>query len=83
MTTTAIENLRAFAISHNELDFAHLCTAALNGEQWAVDRVNNVLDQVVAAKDWLAERKHFTLNAIRSANTTRPDGAIARGPIEL
>lgn len=37
--TAAIESLRSFAMNHNEIQFAHLCTAALAGEEWAVDEV--------------------------------------------
>lgn len=44
----------------NNLELAHLCTAALNGEQWAADRI---------------------VAALKAIDTTRPDGAIARGTV--
>lgn len=48
MTNTAIESLRTFALSHNEIAFAHLCTAALNGEEWAVERITGALKLIAA-----------------------------------
>lgn len=38
-TRAAIESLRSFAVSHGELPFAHLCTSALGGEEWAIERI--------------------------------------------
>lgn len=66
--TAAIEELRGFAIGNNEIAFAHLCTAALNGEAWALERVTAVLDRIAGEM----------LLAIRAADTTRPDGSVAR-----
>lgn len=43
METAAIESLRTFALANNETAFAHLCTSALNGEAWAVERVTGAL----------------------------------------
>ena len=77
-----IESLRAFATTHGELAFAHLCTAALAGEEWAVERVNDVFDthydmlalHPAARHHKIADR----LELIRLTDTTRPDGTIAR-----
>jgi hypothetical protein len=46
--TAAIESLRAFAIAHGEIEFAHLCTAALAGEQWAIERVVSALKLIAS-----------------------------------
>lgn len=91
--TDAIESLRTFAVSHGTahvgtwedagdkvhlLQFAHLCTAALHGEEWAVERANEALrlieggrhGQFAPTDDWKRE-------CIRATDTARPD-AIAR-----
>lgn len=39
----ALEALREFAIANNESAFAHMVTAALSGEQWAVERATDAL----------------------------------------
>ncbi len=82
---TAIESLRTFATSHGEMAFTHMCTAALNGEAWAVERINAIHAEMVDAH-WTdrgryrsnAVRDAATLRMIRATDTTRPDGAIAR-----
>jgi hypothetical protein len=74
-TNTAIESLRSFALAHNEIAFAHLCTAALEGEEWAVELVDLVLE--VVGPDPTLHPEH-TARIIRIADTMRPDGAIAR-----
>lgn len=77
MNTTAIESLRTFATTHSELAFARLCTAALAGEEWAQKRV-------IAARVRLSQfdgGRNNEVNRIyvlRTTDTTRPDGAIAR-----
>lgn len=73
----SIESLRAFALSHNEVAFAHLCTDALTGEEWAVDRVTPALFELPL---WSNNKQHeLTLRHVISAtDTTRPDGAVAR-----
>lgn len=75
-TTAAIESLRTFAMEHGELQFAHLCTAALDGEEWAVERVGEALREI----EWSTREVGLDrrLEIIRSTDTTRPDGAIAR-----
>lgn len=76
--TNAIESLRIFALAHNEMAFAHLCIAALNGEAFADDRVQSVLAQIDAMAPDVGDRRQAALEIIRSTDTTRPDGAIAR-----
>lgn len=78
--TTAIESLRTFAVDHNELPFAHLCTAALAGEQWAVERIVPVVERHEIAIEVYGD-KRTVLEMIRATDTTRPrpDGATARG----
>lgn len=75
--TAAIESLRAFAEQHGELSFAHLCTAALQGEQWAIERLDEHFLHLGA--DLRHTDASWKLDAIRSTDCTRPDGAIARG----
>lgn len=80
----AIESLRSFAVANSELAFAHLCTAALDGEEWAVERMAGPVAEVIDAS-WTrrghyrsaAVRQAATLRVIRSTDTARPDGAIA------
>lgn len=84
MTTTidtaAVESLRTFALANGEPLFAHLCTAALNREGWAVERIESVLRLIAlanAAERW-REGADRSLDVILSTDTSRPDGAIAR-----
>lgn len=80
--TAAIESLRAFAALHGELEFAHLCTAALNGEEWAQREVDAVLDHIADAENSSTSRceacDRSKLDIIRSTDTIRPDGSVAR-----
>lgn len=75
-----IEGLRAFALAHREIQFSHLCTAALNGEEWAVERVEHALDRI-ADGDGHGQTPTDTdrLAVIRTTDTTNPDGSTARG----
>lgn len=80
---TQIGSLHSFAAAHDEMAFAHMCVAALQGEGWAVERIadarfrmDGVLDQPAVLNEW-------ALTVIRSTDTTRPDGAIARDGIEI
>ena len=79
LDTAAIESLRSFAMRHGEMPFAHLCTAALAGEEWAVERIRNAIDLKYAClsfdDDLVAQDM---LKTIRSTDCTRPDGTIAR-----
>lgn len=77
--TAAIESLRTFAEQHGELAFAHLCTAALQGEEWASERL-----MTSGFSRWTSRcSSAWTIAAIRTTDTTRPDGAVARGSIEI
>jgi hypothetical protein len=71
--SAAIESLRTFAITHNEIAFAHMCTAALDGEEWATVQIAPVLRAFRGGRPEIV-----ALDAIRATNTTRPDGAVAR-----
>lgn len=75
--TAALESLRAFALDHGEIAFSHLVTAALAGEHWAVERMAAPL-RVWAVAQTLPVVPTAMLDVIRSTDTTRPDGAIAR-----
>lgn len=91
----AVKSLRAFALhqgcanlGHLPRDvseradlvaFAHLCTAALQGEEWAVERIAPSLsawDICRLVPNYSAELA--MLASIRATDTTRPDGAIAK-----
>jgi hypothetical protein len=76
--SAAIESLRAFAMQHGELQFAHLCTAALNGEAWAMERVEYSLDGFDRSTS-----DAWKLRIIRATDCIRPDGATPRGGIEV
>ena len=76
MNTAAAESLRSFAVAHGELQFAHLVTAALAGEEWALGRVNIVIFE--RNRTQRKYRDKITLDFIRATDTTRPDGALAR-----
>lgn len=71
MDNTAIESLRTFAMTHNEIAFSYLCLAALAGEEWAMERIRPVLDSKAPSLGQY-------LGVIRATDTTRPDGASAR-----
>ena len=76
-TTIAIESLRTFALSENEISFAHLCTAALAGEEWAMERIVQArarLSQFNGGRNNEVSR----IYVLRSTNTTRPNGTVAR-----
>lgn len=72
--TAAIESLRSFAEQHGEMAFSHLCTAALAGEEWARERIACALVEFLDPTE-----TGGALDRIRATDTTRPDGAIARG----
>lgn len=80
--TAAIESLRTFAVQHGEIQFAHLCTAALDGEEWAVERLEYPVAEFADYTDSCGNMQPVSiawkLDIIRSTDTTRPDGAIAR-----
>lgn len=74
MMNSDIESLRSFAIANNEVSFAHLCTAALGGERWAVDRIDSVM------REWCFAPcdEDAVIAMMEDTDTTRPDGAVAR-----
>ena len=72
-----LEALRNFAITNNEVAFSHLVTAALAGEEWAVARLEAPLRLWAVAKTMTPLTA--TIDMMRSTDTTRPDGAVARG----
>lgn len=79
----AAESLRTFALQHNEIAFAHLVTAALNGEEWAVVRLTNGSatyphTSTLRYPGYSYSVYQGDLRIIRATDTTRPDGAIAR-----
>jgi hypothetical protein len=78
--TAAAESLRKFAWMRSEWAFAHMVTAALAGEEWAVARFVDAFDGV---HDVIPTARHprndaKVLAVIRATDTARPDGAIAR-----
>lgn len=90
--TAAIEPLKQFAEQNGEIEFAHLCTAALQGEEWAIERVSSVIarltDSMLAASlDTMspADRRYMVhvcrIDVIRSTDCTRLDGSIARAAV--
>jgi hypothetical protein len=63
--------------------FVHLCTAALEGEEWAMERIGSVVEEWTyfnAVRCEIPESRftEYALESIRATDTTRPDGAIAR-----
>lgn len=76
--TAAIESLRTFALAHNEIEFAHLCTAALNDEAWAVEKVTEALDLIACDDEDEINPEWARMRAINATDCSRPDGAIAR-----
>ncbi len=76
--TAAIESLRAFALTHNEVAFAHMCTAALAGEEWALGSIDAARRAFCGDLTYGEPDHGITLAHIRIADTARPDGAIAK-----
>lgn len=73
----AVESLRTFALTHGELAFAHLCTAALEGEEWAVERID-AARRALSGQAYGVSESGVALAHIRKTDTTRPDGAVPR-----
>ncbi len=79
--TAAIESLLVFAARNNEIEFCHLANAALDGEEWAADRLNATIQAISRAMTPGLEYRDIRalqLAAIRATDTSRPDGLIAR-----
>jgi hypothetical protein len=68
MVREIIELLRSFALDRNEIAFGHLCTSALAGEGWAIDRITPLI----------AEVESGICSMIRATDASRPDGGIAK-----
>ncbi len=81
LDTAAIESLRSFALGQirhrhgmpgeertHMVAFADMCTAALNGEEWAVERIAPAL----RCGTWYPL---LLSDIIRATDCTRPDGA--------
>ena len=81
MDNEAIEALRTFALTHNEIAFAHLCTAALAGEEWAINRVMLAIAPLVRTLS--GPRAAHAIQVIRAIDTSRPDGLVARTLTEI
>lgn len=82
--TEDINQLHSFAVKHERMPFAHLCTAALNrerheGKEWAVDRLIPVIAEIDAI-DY--ENDAQVLAVIDRVDTRRPDGGVARGGVQ-
>jgi hypothetical protein len=73
------------AVRAHLVAFAHMCTNALDGEEWAVKRIATVLDLFaiygLAGVD--TDTVAVKIEAILATDVTRPDGAIARAGIEV
>ena len=76
--TAAIESLRTFALLYNEIAFAHLCSSALQGEGWAIDRLDHslalcVINSFQEPLAWTrTPRQSDLLVKAICADTTRP-----------
>lgn len=80
-TTTeraALESLRSFAYAHGEMAFGHMVTAALNGEQWAIDRATPVAERFAADIKVIDRHTQATLQVVRATDATNPDGSTSR-----
>jgi hypothetical protein len=88
------ESLRNFAIANGEIQFAHLVTAAINGEGWAVARIRDVLTTIAQLTDnatrgqlegdeLRAAVDSIKLTTIAATDTLRPGGLVARGGFEF
>lgn len=73
----ATESLRDFALARGEIKFNHLCNAALDGEKWAIKRVEWALIRIAELGVQTNGYTSWT-DVIRATDTSRPDGAIAR-----
>jgi hypothetical protein len=77
INTDLANDLRNFAIEHSEIQFAHLVSQAMLGEQWAVERVAGVVS--TASSSLSAEAFDAALlAAMRATDTSHPSGAVAR-----
>ncbi len=93
MNTAELNTLRTFAVGWADTydgltQFAHLVTAALNGEAFAIKTLGESFDARLALSMLAAVQNNDSLlsdtdieeiaRLLASIDTTRPDGAIAR-----
>lgn len=87
ITAADLETLRTFAGGWGLLPFSHLVTAAINGEEWAMARLNQpsvlaIVEQMraaEAAQTLLTDEQCASMvEMLDVLDTSRPDGAIAR-----
>lgn len=83
MNKAAIESLRTFAITHGQPAFAHLCTAALQGEHWATERMEVAVAETLDYSPIDPVSDAWKLIIISETDTLRPDGATARALTEI
>jgi len=60
--------------------FAHMCTSAIQGESWAIERMNRTLVDIERLGTVLPDgvTDNTRLAVILATDTARPDGAVAR-----
>jgi len=76
---SAIRALHDLAWEHSEIPFAHMCSAALNREPWAVERVTAVLTyREYIARNYPTRVNEHLLIEIRATDTTTPGGGTRR-----
>ncbi len=75
---STFEDLRNFALQHDRRSFADVVTAAINGEPWAVTRVNFALGCIATSVASDGEYDWVKLVILDDIRTDRPDGTIAR-----
>ncbi len=75
--------LRSFAFSNYEVAFAHMVTAAIEGEAWAVERIEDAFARIGAgAFEAGADIHALKLRVISTTETDRPDGYTAKSFVD-
>lgn len=74
----ALESLQSFAYAHGEMAFGHMVTAALAGDQWALERVTPIAQRRAADIVSIDRHTQATLAVIQRTDTANPDGSTAR-----
>lgn len=73
MTNTnraAIESLQHIALTHGLMEFCHLCTSALKGREWAVERLSGVVGAYFDVS--FSREDAMLLAAIKAVDTVPP-----------
>lgn len=79
----AAQALMSYAIAQDSA-LAHLCSAAIQGEEWALTRVRDAFDVVASYREPDAVVTGDDLVSVAGLiETRRPDGAVARQPLEM